>query len=521
MNLIRLYHTVKYLRPTQIWFQGIQKFKKKVSVKPTFSHYKEGKNLALTEFIPKSECCKGNTFFFLNQENDFCGSWTPCETGDLWTYNLNYMDYLLQSSMSVERARQWILNFIENLPQNKKGLEPYPITLRGINWIKFISQHPKTFNAEERKRIDTSLYSQYTILSSNTEKHLLGNHYLENGYSLLWAAVYFQDKTFYNQASSILKQELDEEILSDGGHFELSPMYHCILLDRLLDCINLLENNMVFKEQQKLKRFLLTKAQKMLSWLDAIVYQDKTIPLLNDAAYHIAPTYEEIVHYAKRLSIDWEPGKLGECGYRKHVNTTYECIVDVGKIGADYIPGHAHADTFNFELRIHNRPFIVDTGISTYNKNERRQYERSTAAHNTVTLLDKDSSEVWGGFRCAKRANVKITADNSGNIEAVHDGYKESEISRSFHFSEKKVMISDQLSHPTPATGRLHFHQDVQIHSIEQNKVTTSLGTIEIKNCDHIFMQVCEISQEYNILHPSECIHYQFSTHAEIEININ
>lgn len=37
-------------------------------------------------------------------------------------------------------------------------------------------------------------------------------------------------------------------------------------------------------------------------------------------------------------------------------------------IGPDYIPGHAHADTFNYELRIDGVPFIVDTGISTYNK---------------------------------------------------------------------------------------------------------------------------------------------------------
>ena len=38
-------------------------------------------------------------------------------------------------------------------------------------------------------------------------------------------------------------------ILDDGGHFELSVMYHKIILERLLDCINLLSHNKLFKKQ--------------------------------------------------------------------------------------------------------------------------------------------------------------------------------------------------------------------------------------------------------------------------------
>ncbi|MCS2404764.1 heparinase II/III-family protein [Bacteroides salyersiae] len=45
---------------------------------------------------------------------------------------------------------------------------------------------------------------------------------------------------------------------------------------------------------------------------------------------------------------------------------------------SDYQPGHAHADTFTFELHINNRPVIIDTGTSTYEVNEARFYERST-----------------------------------------------------------------------------------------------------------------------------------------------
>lgn len=73
-----------------------------------------------------------------------------------------------------------------------------------------------------------------------------------------------------------------------------------------------------------------------------------------------------------------------------------ELLADVGSIGPDYQPGHAHADTFNFVLYLNERPIIVDTGTSTYEVNEIRFYERSTAAHNTVVVAGKNSSESMG-----------------------------------------------------------------------------------------------------------------------------
>ena len=40
--------------------------------------------------------------------------------------------------------------------------------------------------------------------------------------------------------------------LNDGAHFELSPMYHKIILSRLLDCIQLIKLNYVWKKDDLL-----------------------------------------------------------------------------------------------------------------------------------------------------------------------------------------------------------------------------------------------------------------------------
>src|SRR6185295_1096925 len=95
-------------------------------------------------------------------------------------------------------------------------------------------------------------------------------------------------------------------------------------------------------------------------------------------------------------------------------------------VGPSYQPGHAHADTLSFELSLHGRRVLVNSGTSEYGTGPERQRQRSTAAHNTVVIDGQDSSEVWGGFRVARRAHCQWLATSrtpAPSIEAVHDGY--------------------------------------------------------------------------------------------------
>ena len=70
-------------------------------------------------------------------------------------------------------------------------------------------------------------------------------------------------------------------------------------------------------------------------------------------------------------------------------------MLDVGPIGPDYLPGHAHADTLSFELSLHGRRVLVNSGTSVYGIGAERLRQRGTAAHNTLTVDGADSSEVW------------------------------------------------------------------------------------------------------------------------------
>ena len=467
-KIILFFNTIKYLKLQQIVYRIYYLLRKRYRKINNFTYTvkvcNDIKHLTLFSFNFFIPSYVGNTFKFLNKDKFFLNSidWNYGEYGKLWLYNLNYFDYLQQKNISKDDGLYLINDFIDNSQDIKDGMMPFPISLRGMNWIKFI-----TYHHVNDEKINSSLYSQYYILLDNIEYHILGNHLLENGFSLLFGAYYFDDDILHVKAKEILVRELNEQILSDGAHFELSPMYHQMMLFRLLDCINLMVNNI--KEKDKEFLVLLQKnASIMLGWLENITFKNGDIPLLNDSANCIAPTSSSLFDYARRLNTKSIRRELKESGYRKIKNNQYECIVDNGNIGPDYILGHAHADTFSFVLYINDSPIIVDRGLSTYESNEIRDNERSTSAHNTVEVNGINQSEVWGGFRVASRAKVIDIKEYDNVIEATHNGYKKYGIfhTRKWEFKEDRIVVKDTLNKSASAIARFHFHPNVKKEEI-------------------------------------------------------
>jgi hypothetical protein len=403
----------------------------------------------------------GLAFIYLNQKVLFKGEidWNYSANGKLWTYNLNYFDYLSNPRISADLKIATMHNFFSKRHAIKDGMEPYPISLRNINWIKFCS-------SSEVREFDDFIYSQAFLLSKSFEYHLMGNHLLENAFSLLFAAYYFKELTFYHLASKVLQVELQEQILSDGAHFERSPMYHQIILYRLLDTIHLIREN---EWKNDLLEDFESVAALMLSWIQQVSFSNGAIPMVNDSSGRIAASTTDLLSYATLLDITAEITPLGASGYRMERMESYECLLDLGEIGPDYIPGHGHSDTFSFELYRDGEPLIVDTGISTYENNGIRQYERSTAAHNTVKIANLEQSEVWGAFRVARRASVVELEEKEGYYRSCHDGY-ESRMGvrhqREFHFDVNQIIIKDSILGPSIPLATAFMHFSPQINPI-------------------------------------------------------
>lgn len=501
MNVGRVLRTVRWLRGKQLVWQVLNRLRKPAFVAVEASTRPVGR--MRVEAVVKPECLRGKRFRFLNIEADFEG-WNMTQSGMLWAYNLNYMDWLNQPGMTAEEGALWIDRFIADIPQNRVGLDPYPTALRLINWAKFISRFP---GEATKPRLD-SMYSQARHLERRLERHLLGNHLLEDAYALFVAANFFGDNRMLKRVRRLLHAQLREQVLPDGAHYEQSPMYHCILLDRLLDCINFDPTG---------DPVLMKTAVRMLGHLESVRWADGSLPMLNDSAEGIAPAPDEIFAYAHMLGLQWPPIAMRECGYRKLKNDIAEAIIDVGGIAATYQPGHSHADALSYELRLGGRPIVVDTGISTYEKNSRRQYERSTAAHNTVTpACGGDSSEVWGGFRVGRRAVVKIEAEGTEAVTASHNGFARPH-RRTFTLTATGLNVTDEFD--GDGVSRIHLAPGITILSKSTDEIITSGAIISVAGATEITIAESEVSTEYNMFSRSALIEIHFSGRMEYHIS--
>ncbi|MBK5959736.1 hypothetical protein CCR97_16220 [Rhodoplanes elegans] len=432
MSTLALYwHTVRHLRPVQVygrvWFRlrrPTPDLSPPPARRPVVAPLIETAWREPSMLGPDTVAFLGRTATVKRPED-----WTAAGADHLWLYNLHYFDDLgaRDAPMRADWHRALVARWIaENPPGSRPGWEPYPTSLRLVNWIRWILAG----NVPSDPMVQ-SIAVQARWLAQRLETHLLGNHLLANAKALTLAGLFFdgdEARGWYRIGTDILARELDEQILADGGHFELSPMYHHIVLADVLDLLDVHACYAV--EAPPAWR---AGVARMLAWSAVMRHPDGDIPFFNDAAFGIAPTHAILAQRAAGLGIAWtDPGigavaRLPESGYVRLRRGEATVFADLAPIGPDYLPAHAHADTLSFELSLRGRRVVVNGGTSRYGTGPERQRQRSTAAHATLALDGADSSEVWGGFRVGRRARVSGVEVHEAADALVatgcHDGY--------------------------------------------------------------------------------------------------
>jgi len=487
-----LVNTVKYLKWQQIYFRLARRFRKP-KVTDDFSGSIPRKKGAWQHFkLHDEKIDKHLNARFLNQSKqlDLPGDWNNESFSKLWVYNLHYFEDLLAESMQeknefhLQLLNRWI---DENPVGFGNAWEPYTLSLRIVNilkaWLGGLQLNEKLFR---------SVHCQASYLSNDLEKHLLGNHYFVNLKALLFAGVVFENLRWIKIAEKGLLAEIPEQILQDGANFELSPMYHSLIMVDMLDMFNLSRVYPV-KVSIQLVALLEKYIPKMLSFMEAMAHTDGGVSFFNDSADGIAPTKARIESYAENLGFEVSPLDSGgphiidnpNSGYFCALNSGNKLIFDASPIGPNYIPGHAHADALSFELSIGSQRVFVNSGTSEYGLSSKRLAQRKTYSHNTVEVDAKDSSQVWSGFRVANRARIisryaALNHDYSISLQAAHDGYKSlfggCVHTRKLTFSKNSIAVLDVLQGAyTYAKSRLYFHPGLNI-SLESNSLRVEGG---------------------------------------------
>lgn len=437
------------------------------------------------------------SFRFLNQSGDLSDGWNSCRYEKLWLYNLHYLDDLNAlsfrdaSELKIELLNEWIIG---NPPLVGNGWEPYPLSLRLVNLVKFMS----SYEDPELEWIKSAAQQAEALLRQR-EFHILGNHIFANGKALVFAGSYIQSSrsnVWFFKGLEILDAQIPEQFLEDGAHFELSPMYHALQIWDVCDLIflSMQAGNSELNAREEEWREVVRKG---ISWLRAMVHPDLEIPFFNDSAFGISPSLKQLESYAEKVgglpserciepSKYWSYEHLICSGYVVVRNSTHfhHGVLDLARVGPDYQPGHAHADTLSFELSLFGQRLFVNSGTSQYGIGPERDRQRGTRSHNTVEVDDEDSSEVWAGFRVARRAQPKDVSVTEANeqviVRGAHDGYRRLKgkvsTTRTWRFRENYIEVRDELSGAfSGAVSRFYCHPDVTVEKVEGTSIELTL----------------------------------------------
>lgn len=541
-RLLLLFHTVRYLRPIQIYSRIIFKLYLPSidSSKPPIVRVVSGHWNAPIQH--KESLLSQWKFRFLNEEHSITNpnDWDNTSITKLWRYNLHYFDDVNAAGAHtrIDWHRELLSKWVhENPPAIGSGWEAYPTSLRIVNWIKWVLA-----GNELDKECLHSLAIQIRWLSKKLEFHILGNHLFANAKALVFAGLFFEGKEadeWLTTGLNILKREVPEQILADGGHFELSPMYHAIVLEDLLDLVNVAKTLSGQIAEELLSEWHAT-SNKMLHWSHLMMHPDGGISFFNDAAFGIAATFEQLKEYAACLGVHDEIKSdslvyLADSGYIKVENGSAVGLFDVATVGPDYLPGHAHADTLSFELSLFGQRVFVNSGISQYGNDLVRQKQRSTISHNTVCIDGHDSSEVWAGFRVARRAypeklyisknnnEIKVTCKHNGYIRLAGKCIHE----REWIFNDKSLCITDKISGVfKSAIANFYFHPDIKITTLDNDESTFKLTLpsgevlqLSIENSDKAEIVSSNWYPEFGVSLVNDCISVYF-TSSEVTTSI-
>jgi hypothetical protein len=243
------------------------------------------------------------------------------------------------------------------------------------------------------------MWRQLERLRLNIENDVLGNHVVRNARALVLGGSSFGVTELARQGVDLLRREISEQVLPDGGHYERSPSYHLVVLRDLLEI-----------QAASPHSWLGEAIDRMRGFAAALTRPDGAPALFNDGTVD-----------APQLELpDPPPGLavLPDSGFVVARDGPLWLAFRCGPAAPDFLPAHAHADALSFQLWWRGRQVFADAGTYTYEAGPDRDWFRSTRAHSTVRVDGRDQFKLWGAFRSGPLPKVSLRYAREQAVEA-------------------------------------------------------------------------------------------------------
>lgn len=228
-----------------------------------------------------------------------------------------------------------------------------------------------------------------------------------------------EGRPYLDQGCQLLTKILPKQVLADGGHLERSPASQLRVLRDLLDI-----RAWLHLAEVETPPALVDAIQQMGPLLKLLQHPDGGLGLFNGAAEEEGLMVDLVLQRASGRPRQLLSGP--QSGFQRLQAGRLSVLVDAGRPPGPGLDQLTQAGTLALEVTAGRQRLIVNCGAFA-NDAEWGPLLKGTAAHSTVTVEERNSSEVLIGGGLGRRPG-QVTCrrdDRSGSqlLEMSHDGY--------------------------------------------------------------------------------------------------
>jgi uncharacterized heparinase superfamily protein len=353
--------------------------------------------------------------------------WLKSLHGFRWLRHMRAAD----SELAAANARALVTDWIALHGNHISGVawEPGTTAKRIIAWL----QHsPVVLQGAEfpfYRLFLKSLAVQIRYLRSVAREMPDGKARLRARVALAFAALSLPaPQSALRGATRHLAEELDHQILPDGGHISRNPL---AVLEILADLLPLRQT--YANQAEPPPPALMGAIDRMLPALRFFRHQDGALARFNGMGATIHARIAAVLRHDDTIGQPLLHAPYS--GYERLSIGNVTVIADTGPPPPVDVSDQAHAGCLSFELSSGRQHFVVNAGVDTYGGKEFRPLARATAAHSTATINDTSSARFSHSLHVGDLIGAPLTGgprrvpcerlDESGRqgFVARHDGY--------------------------------------------------------------------------------------------------
>ena len=364
-------------------------------------------------FAGKIVTCHGRSIFDLEPPSE---DWEAALLGFGWLRHLRAADTALTRANARSLVDDWISNQARKRPLERRA------DVRARRVISLLSQAPLVLGDTDGK-----FYRKY-LRGLAREIRYLRHATLDNdGVPRLQVliALCYASLCLANQARNIksatrkLSDELQRQILPDGGHISRNPGALVELLSDLLPLRQTFAARNIAPPPA-----LLNAIDRMMPMLRFFRHGDGSFALFNGMSTAPSDLVATLLAYDDTRGVPM--ASMPHTGFQRLDAGSTALIIDTGPPPPASVSQDAHAGCLSFELSSGVSRIVVNCGMPSTGRDNWRPFARSTAAHSTLTYRDTSSCqfvELSAMKRLLRGAPITSGPSNVESYrEAVPDG---------------------------------------------------------------------------------------------------